>query len=126
MAHYAILDENNIVIQVIVGRDENDIVEGVSSWEDVYSDATGKKCKRTSYNTFGNKHLQGGTPFRGNYACIGFKYHEDLDAFISPQPFYSWTLNEGTFLWEAPVEYPNDGQVYKWDEETTNWVLIEE
>ena len=72
MAHYAFLDENNVVVQVIVGRDEDDLVEGVASWEDYYGERHGQTCKRTSYNTAGNQHLLGGVPFRGNYAGIGY------------------------------------------------------
>ena len=73
--------------------------------------------KQTSYNTFGNVHKLGGTPFRKNFAGIGMIYDEDRDAFIQPKPFNSWTLNEETCVWEAPVAYPNDGQRYSWNEE---------
>jgi len=124
MAHYALLDNNNIVTQVIVGIDEN--ADGSDDWEHSYEQLYGQTCKRTSYNTRGGVHVNGGTPFRGNYAGVGYEYREDLDAFIPPQPFASWELNETTFLWEAPVEMPEDGEMYTWDEETTNWVLIEE
>ena len=96
MAHYAFLDENNIVQAVYVGVDENDLSElpeGVSSWEEHYTNTQGMTCKRTSYNTVGNTHTDGGTPFRGNYAGIGFTYDTDNDVFYGPQPYGSWTLN---------------------------------
>lgn len=124
MAHYAFLDENNIVTEVIVGVAETEEIEGKEP-ETWYGEFRGQTCKRTSYNTRGGEHILGGTQFRGNYAGVGYEYREDLDAFISPQPFPSWELNETTFLWEAPVEMPDDGQMYTWDEETTNWVLVE-
>jgi hypothetical protein len=122
MAHYAFLDANNIVTEVIVGRDEYDLAEGVASWEEYYRAVRGQRCLQTSYNTHAGVHTNGGTPFRGNYAGIGFSYHETLDAFIAPQPHPSWVLNEGTFTWEAPVPYPGDGGVYGWDEEAGAWV----
>jgi hypothetical protein len=108
MAHYAFLDENNIVTEVIVGRDEDDLVEGVTSWEEYYGAFRGQRCLQTSYNTHAGQHLNGGTPFRGNYAGIGYYYDEALDAFILPKPestdeFPDWVFNEETFTWE-PVE----------------------
>lgn len=120
MAHYAFLDENNIVTDVIVGKSEDDVVD----WESHYSAFRGQPCKRTSYNTYGGVHAHGGTPFRKNYAGIGFIYDEDRDAFIEPQPFDSWTLNEESCLWEPPVVYPTDDKNYRWDEDMTNWVEI--
>jgi len=114
MAHYAILDENNIVVQVIVGKDEGE--DGVD-WEQYYGG------KRTSYNTCGGVHSLGGTPFRKNYAGIGYTYDPIRDAFIAPQPFPSWVLNEDTCVWESPVPFPTDGQLYNWDEATTSWVV---
>ena len=115
MAHYAYLDEKNIVTQVIVGRDEDDLVPGVTDWEEYYG------AKRCSFNTYGGEHRYGGTPFRKNYPGIGFSYDEDRDAFIPPQPFPSWALNEDSCLWEAPVPYPEDGKMYQWSEEAGNW-----
>jgi hypothetical protein len=108
MAHYAFLDSNNIVTEVITGRDEDDLAEGVTSWEDYYGAVRGQRCLQTSYNTQGGVHAFGGTPFRGNYAGIGFTYDEALDAFIAPKPaptdeIADWVLNEETFTWE-PVE----------------------
>ncbi len=99
MAHYAFLDENNIVTLVIVGKDEGE--NGVD-WEQFYANEMGQPCKRTSYNTYGGVHRLGGTPFRKNYAGPGFTFDEARDAFISPHPDDSWTLNEETCLWEQP------------------------
>ena len=124
MAHYAFLDENNIVTEVITGRDEDDLAEGVTSWEDYYGAIRGQLCLRTSYNTSGNQHTSGGEPFRGNYAGVGFEYRQDLDGFIPPQPFPSWLLDEGIFSWVAPVAMPEDGNRYQWDEQTGDWVEI--
>jgi hypothetical protein len=117
MAHYAFLDENNIVTEVIVGKEE-----GNFNWEQQYGSFRGQLCKRTSYNTHGGVHQLGGTPFRKNYAGIGYTYDQTRDAFIPPKPFDSWTLNEDTCRWEAPVAYPTDGKIYIWDETITNWV----
>lgn len=124
MAHYAILDQNNVVINVITGRDEDDLVEGVDNWEDYYSSVhDGLRCLRTSRNTKGNIHLDGGVPFRKNYASIGYTYRDDIDAFIPPQLFDSWSLNEETCLWEPPVPYPDDGNYYTWNEDALEWKL---
>lgn len=120
MAHYAFLDSNNIVTQVIVGKDENE--DGVD-WEVYYGEKLGQICKRTSYNTTAGQHLLGGTPFRKNYAGLGYTYDPDRDAFIAPKPFESWILNEDTCCWEAPTPVPksdSDGMFY-WDEATTSW-----
>lgn len=119
MAHYAFLDENYIVTEVIVGKDESNF-----DWERYYGDIRGQLCKRTSYNTIGGVHKNGGTPFRKNYAGLGFIYDPNLDAFISVKPYPSWFLNEGSCIWEATVPYPNDGQLYSWDEATKSWVLL--
>jgi hypothetical protein len=115
MAHYAYLDENNVVQGVFVGKDEHEVVEGISDWEVYYG------AKRTSYNTIGGVHTNGGTPFRKNYAGIGYTYDPVRDAFIPPKPFDSWLLNEDSCLWEAPVAHPNDGKFYAWDEESLTW-----
>jgi hypothetical protein len=120
MAHYAFLDQNNIVTEVIVGKNENE--EGIN-WEQHYGNFRGQVCKRTSYNTIGGVHILGGTPFRKNYAGIGDTYDSQRDAFIGPKPFNSWILNEQTCIWEAPVAYPTDGQRYTWNEEILNWTL---
>lgn len=118
MAHYAFLDSNNIVVEVIVGKDETDTSE---NWENHYGQIKNLTCKRTSFNTHGGVHLNGGTPFRKNYAGIGFFYDASKDAFIPPRPFVSWSLNESACLWEAPVAYPTDGKNYSWDEENNQW-----
>lgn len=117
MAHYACLDENNVVVKVITGRNE---YEGDVDWEKEYERVTGFKCKRTSYNTHGNTHPSG-NPFRKNYAGIGGIYDEERDAFIPPSLYPSWVLNEETCLWEPPLPYPDDGHYYEWDEETISW-----
>ena len=104
MAHYAFLNKNNVVTEVIVGRNENDLPPGVLSWEIFYGEIRGQKCLRTSYNTFANKNDSGGTPFRGNYAGIGYTYDKALDAFIPPKPTQGeWTLDENTFSWVEVV-----------------------
>ena len=119
MAHYAMLDENNIVVQVIVGKNEDELFDGQTiDWEQYYGG------KRTSFNTYGGVHQLGGTPFRKNAAGIGYTYDVTRDAFIPPQPFPSWVLNEDTCLWDAPTPMPTDGQFYCWDEPTTSWVMI--
>lgn len=113
MAHYAFLDENNIVTEVIVGIDETELIEGKEP-EVWYSEFRGQRCIRTSYN--GN--------IRKNYAGVGFTYDEQLDAFIAPKPFASWLLNEEKAQWEPPIPYPTDGVIYKWDEAILNWISI--
>ena len=118
MAHYAFLDENNVVTEVIVGKDE-----GNFNWETQYGSFRGQACKRTSYNTSGGVHSGGGTPFRKNYAGIGYTYDEIRDAFIPPKPEGNYILNEETCKWEAPVPHPNDGKLYIWDETTKSWIL---
>lgn len=109
MAHYAFLDENNIVTEVIVGKDETDLSE---DWEQFYGAIRNQICKRTSYH--GN--------VRKNYAGIGYIYDAARDAFIEPQPFASWVLNEQTCRWESPTPMPTDGNRYSWDEATLNWI----
>ena len=120
MAHYAFLDANNIVTEVITGRDEGE--DGVD-WEQWYGEFRGQVCKRTSYNTIGGKHNNGGTPYRKNYAGIGFTYDEQRDAFLCPKPFPSWVLDEDTCIWNPPIPMPTDDPRYYWDEPTTSWVL---
>ena len=125
MAYYAFLDENNIVTDVISGVDENDtttLPEGFADWEEWYGDFRGQTCKRTSYNTIGNTHREGGTPYRGNYAGIGFIYDSNNDVFYPPQMYASWTLDTNTWLWVAPIDLPNDpDNEYVWNENTQNW-----
>ena len=100
-----------------------EIIDNTVYWEGYYG--KGGLCKRTSYNTIGGVHQNDGTPFRKNYAGVGYIYDPVRDAFYAPQPFESWTLNEDTCLWEAPVAYPDDENSYLWDEETLNWILAE-
>lgn len=111
MAHYAILDDNNLVINVITGKDEETGVD----WEQEYSNVTGKTALRTSYNTFQNQHKNGGTPFRGNYAGIGYSYDATNDVFIPPKPYPSWVWNLLTCAWEAPVAHGDQGEgIWYW------------
>ena len=125
MAHFAKLDANNVVIFVTVGRDED------NGKEAELSARTGDVYKQTSYNTHGGVHALGGTPFRKNYAGLGYTYDAERDAFIPPKPYASWLLNEDTCLWDSPVPYPTDvgteenPKRYSWDEATTSWILIE-
>jgi hypothetical protein len=115
MAHYAFLDENNIVTEVITGRNEDEVVAGISDWEAYYGFLRGQRCVRTSYN--GN--------IRKNYAGIGCTYDEDRDAFIAPKPFDSWLLDEETCQWAAPIPYPTDGIIYSWDEDALDWAAVD-
>ena len=123
MAYFAKLGIGNIVEKVEVVS--NDIATneqaGVNFLNNLYN--TSDTWFQTSYNTIGGVHLLDGTPFRKNYAGIGFTYDEDKDAFIPPQPYTSWTLNETTCQWEAPVAYPDDGKRYEWNETNENWQL---
>jgi hypothetical protein len=118
MAHYAFLDENYIVTEVITGKNESNF-----DWETHYGNFRGQLCKRTSYNTQGGVHTTGGIPFRKNYAGIGYSYDSNRDAFIPPKPYASWQLNESTCLWESPVPMPTDTNQYYWDENTVNWII---
>jgi hypothetical protein len=111
MAHYAFLDQNNVVTEVIVGKDETDTTH---DWEQFYGAIRNQVCKRTSYN--GN--------IRKNYAGIGYTYDEQRDAFISPKPYPSWILVEETCKWTAPIPKPADDKHYQWDESTLSWVEI--
>lgn len=125
MAHYAFLDENNVVTQVIPGVKEDELIEGLDP-ETWYGNLKGQVCKRTSYNTVHNVHLLGGEPFRKNYAGIGYTYDEHWDAFIPPKPFPSWVLNYSKFDWEAPKPKPEDTDEYywKWGELAQDWIKI--
>jgi hypothetical protein len=125
MAQFAEINDLKRVIRVLVVDDKDtqdtdgNIVEAIG--QKYLQDAFGGTWLRTDKGTRGGIHRTGGTPFRKNYAGIGCTYDETRDAFIPPQPFNSWTLNEDTCLWEAPVAYPNDGKYYNWNEETTSW-----
>jgi hypothetical protein len=125
MAHFTKLGVGNIVEKVEVVSNDIATTEqaGVDFLNNLYG--TNDTWKQTSYNTYGGVHLLGGTPFRKNYGGIGFKYDQTRDAFIEPKPFNSWTLNETTCLWEAPVAKPNDNSIYNWNEQNQTWDLIE-
>lgn len=112
MAHYAFLDDNNIVTEVITGIDENELIEGKEP-EIFYGEFKNQKCLRTSYNAKIRKH----------YAGIGYSYDEELDAFIPPKPFPSWLLNKVTCEWESPKPYPDQTKIYYWDEDDQNWII---
>ena len=131
MASFAKIGLNNKVIEVLSVHnnellDSNGVEQEVNGI-DFLTKLTGWAIwKQTSYNTNGGEHKLGGTPLRKNHAGVGYKYDEDRDAFILPKPFDSWTLNEETCIWEAPVAYPDDGKNYVWSEETQQWNLINE
>ena len=115
MAHFAKIDENNVVVQVLVV--EQDFIN------------TGRLGDpadwiQTSYNTYHGEHVLGGTPLRQNYAGVGYTYDESRDAFISLKPFDSWILNETTCQWDPPISYPDDGKEYSWDEDGGTWVEV--
>ena len=111
MAHWAEIDENNVVLRVVVGDNNDPAGDEGYTW---LLNNLGGNWVKTSYN---------GT-IRKNYAGVGYTYDEALDAFVPPQPFASWTLNTETALWEAPVAYPTDGGVYVWDEESASWEVL--
>ena len=119
MAHYAFLDSNNVVTEVIVGKNEGD--EGID-WEQWYGAFRGQVCKRTSYNTIAGIHTNGGTPYRKNYAGIGYSFDAGRDAFIPPKPYASWLLDEQTCNWNSPNPTPQGDKQYTWDESTIAWV----
>ena len=110
MAHYAFLDENNIVTEVITGIDETELIEDLDT-ETWYGNFRGQVCKRTSYNG----------RIRKNYAGIGYLYDEVLDSFIAPQPYPSWKLDKRNSQWKPPVAYPIDGLFYSWSESELAW-----
>jgi hypothetical protein len=114
MGHFAKVTDGKVT-QVIVAEPE---------FFETFVDSSAGEWIQTSYNTHGGVHALGGTPLRKNYAGIGFTYDRIRDAFIPPQTFASWVLNEETCLWDSPIPYPNDGKVYKWNEPTTSWVEI--
>jgi len=125
MAHFAKLGTGNIIERVEVVSNDVATTEqaGVDFLNNLYK--TRDVWKQTSYNTVGGVHLLGGTPFRKNFAGVGYKYDQTRDAFIEPKPFNSWTLNETTCLWEAPVAYPDDDNTYTWNETDQTWDLVE-
>ena len=128
MAHFAKLDQDKKVITVNAVHNNELLIDGVESEQkgiDFLNNFfnTNDNWKKTSYNTQGGVHKLSGTPFRKNYAGINYTYDENKDAFIPPQPYSSWTLNEDTCNWESPVAHPDDGRVYSWNEGTTSWDL---
>ena len=125
MAHFAKLGIGNIVEQVVVVNNDVAPTEeaGVLFLQNLYKDKS--VWKQTSYNTYGGEHRLGGTPFRKNYACLGYRYDDNRDAFIAPKPFRSWNLNEDTCLWEEPIDHPNDDKIYSWNEQNQTWDLLE-
>jgi len=125
MASFAKLGIGNIVERVEVVSNDIATTEqaGIEFLQNLYKDR--EVWKQTSYNMYGGVHALGGTPFRKNFAGIGFIYDQTRDAFIAPKPFNSWTLNETTCLWEAPIDYPSDGQEYDWNETNKSWDLRE-
>jgi hypothetical protein len=112
MAHYAFLDEDNIVTEVITGKDESELIDGLTP-EEWYGNYRGQRCVRTSYNH----------NIRKQYAGIGYSYNEVGDVFVVPQPFPSWSL-DANYDWQAPIEYPADGKDYLWDEANQVWVEL--
>ena len=125
MAHFCKLGVGNIVERVEVVSNDIATTEqaGIDFLNKLYN--TRDVYKQTSYNTKLGEHKLGETPLRKNYASIGFTYDQTRDAFIPPKPFTSWILNEETCQWKAPVAYPDDGNVYNWNEETQQWDLNE-
>jgi hypothetical protein len=109
--HNDVLKDSNGAEQEVIGIDFLTKLTGWAIW------------KQTSYNTYGGVHLLGGTPFRKNHAGKGYTYDEDRDAFIPPKTYNSWVLNEDTCLWEAPITKPQDGNNYRWNEQTLSWYL---
>ena len=119
MSHWAEINENNIVTRVLVGN--NDDINGDEGYKWLI-DNLGGVWKKTSYNTKAGQHKEGGTPFRKNYAGVGFTYDESRDAFIPPKPFESWILDEETCQWNSPVRLPDEENLYFWDEAELKWV----
>jgi hypothetical protein len=130
MASFAKIDSNGKVIQVVsvanqVLYDSNGVEQeeiGIQFLKNLFNEPDAI-WKQTSYNTMNGIHNLGGTPFRKNYAGIGYTYDSQRDAFIPEKPYNSWILNENTCNWDAPVAYPTDGNMYNWNEENQNWVL---
>jgi hypothetical protein len=119
MAHFAEIDNDGLVTRVLV-TDNSMPKEGLDWLKKTF----GGTWIKTSYNTYNNQHILGGKPIRKNFAGVGFSYDKARDAFIPPQPYSSWLLNEETCNWEAPILYPEDEQRYLWDEAAVNWVAV--
>jgi hypothetical protein len=130
MAYYAFLDNNNIVTEIITGKNEDE--ENID-WEQHYGQIRKQTCKRTSYNTKSGVHYDSTTnqpsadqskAFRKNFAGIGYIYDENLDAFIPPRPYFSWVLNENTCQWQPPIPMPDDNKPYIWVDKTLSWIAL--
>jgi hypothetical protein len=119
VSHFAKIDKNNIVTEVLVGDDKMP-----NEGYDFIVETFGGMWVKTSFNTHEGVHSKGGTPLRKNYAGIGYTYDSERDAFIPSKPFESWVLNEKTCVWNAPKPYPSDNKVYSWNEENQKWVEI--
>ena len=124
MATFAKIGSGNIVEQVVAVSNEVATTEqaGVEFLQNLYNDTA--TWKQTSYNTYGGVHSLDGTPFRKNFAGVGYTYDETKNAFIASKPYASWVLNDDTCLWEAPVAYPDDDKEYEWNEDTTSWDAV--
>jgi len=125
MAHFAKLGAGNIVLAVHIVSNDIATTEqaGIDFLNNLYKSRD--IWRQTSYNTYAGEHSLGGTPFRKNFAGVGYRYDQTKDAFIPPQPYNSWTLNETTCVWDPPVPYPSDGKIYIWNETTKQWDLNE-
>lgn len=123
MAHFAEVDADNKVVRVLVVGDDQEERGQEFLAQDL---GLGGTWIKTSYNTVGGVHQNGGTPLRKNYAGIGYTYDAQRDAFIPPKPFPSWNLDESSCLWEAPIDYPSDGKLYTWDEDNITWKEVTE
>ena len=125
MAHFAKLGAGNIVLAVHIVSNDIATTEqaGIDFLNNLYKSRD--IWRQTSYNTYAGEHSLGGTPFRKNFAGVGYRYYQTKDAFIPPQPYNSWTLNETTCVWDPPVPYPSDGKMYIWNETTKQWDLNE-
>ena len=121
MAHFAEIDTSNTVVRVLVVPDAQE-----NRGQEYLADdlGLGGTWKKTSYNTKGGVHANGGTPYRKNYAGVGYTFDASRDAFIAPKPYASWVLDEATCNWQAPTPMPTDDKMYRWDEETTSWIEV--
>jgi hypothetical protein len=119
MAHFAELDDNDMVLRVIVVADEHE-----ADGENWCHKLLGGRWKQTSYNTHKGRHTRRKSQMRKNYAGIGYKYDGSRDAFIPPKPYDSWVLNENTCVYESPISYPDDGREYKWNDAVKKWELV--
>ncbi len=126
MGHYAYINSLNKVIEVITGRDDGDNEKSWEQWEVFYTERKGLTCKRTCKRTSRGEHKDGGDPFRKNYAGVGYTYDSNLDAFIPPKLYKSWILDESIADWVAPIDYPDDGKDYYWNEEDQKWELMKD